>query len=227
MYNVTKSDVLKAVAEWKDRVHIKVVPITEECVEDGITEDSITEVREDLGVKVIYQLIMKDTDDACLYASMNSFLLGFIGLDVDEFKESAYKYNKENSSYSFYNLATILSDIPGDVLEEAEIEQVDSTCMFTILSNKSKNCGASAILYPELFEEYPGDTENGIIILPSSIHECICYTVPFGADMKKVYENFKEMVMSVNAEKVSAEEYLSDEPLLYREGVIKLMKDYL
>ena len=80
-----------------------------------------------------------------------------------------------------------------------------------VISTKNKLYGASALLYPELFEKY----ENARII-PSSIHELIVVTESGTTDAALV-----DMITEVNQSQVSPKERLSNHPYVFENGVIK------
>ena len=82
-----------------------------------------------------------------------------------------------------------------------------------VISNTSKTYGASALLFPEVFEKYG----NNARILPSSIHEVI---VVSNATDKMDDDGLADMIISVNENELKPEEILSNHPYKYEDGLI-------
>lgn len=80
-----------------------------------------------------------------------------------------------------------------------------------ILTNEKKLYGASCILKKEPIEALAEKWEKDVIILPSSIHECIL--VPLSEEMDLI--KAAEMVCEVNHEKLDREERLSNSVYYY------------
>ena len=80
-----------------------------------------------------------------------------------------------------------------------------------ILTNCRKHYGAAEILDKNTLKEISDKIRNDYILLPSSVHEVIVLS----AGQNMGYGELAEMVRQVNAEEVSAEEYLSDHVYVY------------
>lgn len=81
-----------------------------------------------------------------------------------------------------------------------------------VLSNQTGLNGAGCILYPDVIKNFADFLDRNLIILPSSIHEVLI--TPDNAEM--TYENFAEMVTSINQNEVPPEDQLSNQVYLYR-----------
>jgi len=117
-------------------------------------------------------------------------------------------------------LMELLDDSYADSDDIFDIMESDSnTCPMYVISNSSKMYGASCILYPELLSQCCEKLRtNSIIILPSSVHECII--LPASDDMDASF--LKEMVHEVNTSSVSETDYLSDNVFIYNHTTTKL-----
>lgn len=84
-----------------------------------------------------------------------------------------------------------------------------------VISTESKRHGASALLFPEIFEKYGSDAR----ILPSSIHEVIVVVADEarGAETQMMVD----MITTVNRTQLDPEDVLSDHPYQYLDGEIK------
>jgi len=81
-----------------------------------------------------------------------------------------------------------------------------------VLSNQVGLNGAGCILYPDALKNFANSLGRDLIILPSSIHEVLI--TPDNAEMS--YENFAEMVTSINQNEVPPEDQLSNQVYLYQ-----------
>ena len=97
-----------------------------------------------------------------------------------------------------------------------EIINNSSPEMMYVITNKSKNHGAMAILDNKFIDECIEKIGNDFYILPSSIHELII--IPNNNEMDA--EILREMVKEVNRTQVSLEDKLSDNVYRYSNGKI-------
>lgn len=81
-----------------------------------------------------------------------------------------------------------------------------------VLSNQTGIYGAACLLYPDVIKNFADFLDRDLIILPSSIHEVLI--TPDNAEM--TYEDFAEMVTSINQNEVPPEDQLSNQVYLYR-----------
>lgn len=96
--------------------------------------------------------------------------------------------------------------------EEEEIPtQLELSHSMYILSNSNGINGASALLYPDVIENFSNKVKSNVYILPSSIHEVIL--VPFQEDIDK--SQLIQMVNEVNETQVAKEEVLSSSVYYY------------
>ena len=85
----------------------------------------------------------------------------------------------------------------------------------TIITNEKMYRGASAILDRETLKKYAKDNNTKkIVILPSSIHECILTPYTNESDMNR----YSEIVKEINGTEVPPEEQLSDEAYVIEVG---------
>ncbi|WP_310604598.1 DUF5688 family protein [Anaerosporobacter sp.] len=106
------------------------------------------------------------------------------------------------------------SIITEEVIEDVKQEiaaQAEFVHSMYILSNLNNINGASALLYPNVIENFSNQIQSNIYILPSSIHEVIL--VPFQEEIDK--SQLIQMVSEVNETQVAAEEVLSSNIYYY------------
>ena len=95
------------------------------------------------------------------------------------------------------------------VLLPADIEQL--TEYMYVMTNKTRNLGAAAILYPDALKKAARMIGGNFYILPSSIHEVILIPESYGASRMQL----EIMVEEINENEVAAEEVLSDTVYYY------------
>lgn len=123
--------------------------------------------------------------------------------EVETLWETAYKNTYEDSI--IYNPASILGLLSNGL------------DVMWVVTTKSNHLGAGAILNRSMLETFA--SEHGmkkIVIIPSSIHECII--LPF--EDRQNLDDISAMVKNVNATEVEAEEQLADEAFVidFRKG---------
>lgn len=129
-------------------------------------------------------------------------------LDVDELWKAAEQNTFADSTIT--SMAEILIEM-GMLDADASAELPDDSFMY-VITNRSRQRGASAILNKELLRQFACEHHcQKIVILPSSIHECIL--VPCNDDEVSI-DDFDNMVQEVNATQVSPEEVLLDRALI-------------
>lgn len=130
------------------------------------------------------------------------------GVDVDELWKAAEQNTFAESTIT--SMAQILIEM-GMLDDDASAELPDDSFMY-VITNRSRQRGASAILNKELLRQFACEHHcQKIVILPSSIHECIL--VPCNDDEVSI-DDFDNMVQEVNATQVSPEEVLFDRALI-------------
>lgn len=137
------------------------------------------------------------------------------GVSVDEIYEHALKNTPIRMPYRFRNIE--------EVLEQLMREDSFSQCMnppefgkenfsLWVLGNEKQMFGAGAILYDGLMREISERMgADEIVILPSSVHECLL--LPMTEEVEVSY--LRNMVHEVNATKLAPEERLSENVYLY------------
>lgn len=151
-------------------------------------------------------------EDKCNHDSVSSYVVkpGFFP-DVEE---------EEIFNRAFQNLKkeAMVNDMVKTMMEIGlSMEQIQSMGLMPaipmiVIRNKTKYYGASAICDMEILGGLASDYESNLLIIPSSIHECI--VIPINQlDME--VEQVTEMVKAANATKIPEEEILSDHVYIF------------
>lgn len=140
---------------------------------------------------------------------------------LEEIYNIAMKNTPNLLQYEVKNLKNLICDMlyTGDSVDEINIQDnVDDIIPMYVLSNKNKIHGASAILYPNLLADFAKAVNNNLIIIPSSIHECILLPVNNTDEI----EHIRMMIKEVNNTQLNAEELLSYNPYYFDKETGKL-----
>lgn len=136
----------------------------------------------------------------------------FKEVSEDEIFARALLNAKENILIE--DMAKMLANMIG--CDISELPDMGETKMI-VVTNKEKVNGAVAICDKELLSNIAREYNSNLVILPSSIHECIIH-IDNEPDMK-MYSN---MVREVNATQVSPEEVLSDHAYFFNKETCEI-----
>lgn len=174
---------------------------------------------------------VKDNLQLCLQAKSKENILKHSFLDMEAYirvnvsKEASYKIQKNCypvSTDELFRMAFEQSKANSkiqsmsDVMSEFGISTSDEDNML-VLTNKEKIYGASTICDIELLKELSKRRNSNLVVLPSSIHECL---VVF--DDNPYMDMYNDMVASVNETEVSPEERLSNHAYFFDKETGKL-----
>lgn len=133
------------------------------------------------------------------------------GQNEEVLYETALANMRSDGNPLFGNMQNILRSFVPEVFDIWEKDGLSLNIEAYILTNCRKHYGAAEILDKNTLKDISDKIKNDYILLPSSVHEVIV----LAADHNMGYGELAEMVKEVNAEEVSAEEYLSDHVYVY------------
>ena len=138
---------------------------------------------------------------------INDGLMRSYGIDQDTLREQAWNNTREQHPYSFLPMIEALKKMLPGVEEDFPVDlcpELDGRMY--LLTNSGKDGGASYLCDKQTLAEVAKELDDNLIILPSSIHECIVLPESKGGELAM----FKAMVEEVNATQVTPEEFLSN-----------------
>lgn len=168
---------------------------------------------------ITFHCLVRNNDDGIGSFIITRELMESWNLTVREL----YQLAGVNTPRLFPSSIKTMEDVLQDMLEPMKEEIVDedheqeipfqfeSPHSMYILSNSNGINGASALLYPEVIENFSNTIKSNVYILPSSIHEVIL--VPFQEEIDKF--QLIQMVNEVNETQVAKEEVLSTSVYYY------------
>lgn len=141
--------------------------------------------------------------------TIDNSLLGAWEISKEELWENVVESAPQVAPPKIKGLSDFLTSITG---MESGCELDGALCGIYVLTNTSGNLGAGTIFYPGVLRGIAEDHECDLLIIPSSIHECI--VIPdSGLCTDTAY--LKEIIMEVNRTTVADEEILSDNLYMY------------
>lgn len=146
------------------------------------------------------------------------------GINEDTLFHAAWDCTKPTLTSS--DMIEVMAEMMGVTIEEmkAEMEGIPTQI---VISNQSKTHGAIAICDTEMLSQIANKYNADLIILPSSIHECIVMPQT-KEDMR--FDEFDNMVREVNETEVEPAEQLSDHAYVYSKSEKKVfakLTDYV
>lgn len=161
-----------------------------------------------LDMAVIYCILCNEEEEEISSITLSNKILEHWNCTLDELYDVAIRNTEELFPVQIRSMNDIMFEMTGGNLASS-IEEDTSPIMYVISNLKQIN-GASSILYPSVKDKIVdciGVSIERIIILPSSIHECILIPVVAEYDCRQL----KNMVREVNRTQVMKHEVLSDE----------------
>lgn len=98
------------------------------------------------------------------------------------------------------------------------VSELDTVPNMIIVTNKEKINGASAICDTELLSRIANTYKSDLVIIPSSIHECILYP-----DNKPDMKGYNDMIVAVNETSVAPEERLSNHAYIFKRETCEIV----
>lgn len=160
---------------------------------------------------VTYAVIVGDIDGSEGSVAVSNELFKMWGISLEELHSLALNNLKNNDPAKLVGMSQMLIEMMGDRDEANElIDLMPDEEMMWVLTTRSKNCGAAAILDEEMMDCI-SDKLGAFFIIPSSIHELIIVR-DNGTSSE---ESLTEMIQTVNETEVSSTDILSDHPYRY------------
>lgn len=130
-------------------------------------------------------------------------------IDREELIDIAYD-NTKRVGCQLRDIVEIAGEIKGDEAIEAVARDVAGR-MF-VMNNTRPFFGAICMTYDDMLDEFLECSDNGVYIIPSSIHEVILVSEEF---IGKEPQQINQIIEYVNSDSLSAEEVLSEHAYYY------------
>lgn len=170
---------------------------------------------------VIFKHYFGRSSDGSTIASITitDYIAERLGYDTSKLMQLALKNTPRLMPLSIQKMSDVLSMLNWN---DDELSKHKDIPMYVISNTLSIN-GAFALFYPEtlrmLFEKLGCD----MVLIPSSVHECII--VPYDSSIS--FEKVNETIMFINQTQLTEKEVLADRAYLLKKGTTDIFKQFI
>ena len=172
--------------------------------------------REFLDMVIIYRRLISFDECGVMSFVIDNDLADYAKITEEQLYKKAYKNTDKILKPICRDMRTLLKDMSGGV-DIPESEDPSEPKIF-VITNEHKYLAATALLYPQVFEDITRDLGSDLVILPSSVHDLI--VMP--DDVHFEGSGLKEIVEDVNSNHMSKAEVLSSNVYRYKKGDLKV-----
>ena len=168
--------------------------------------------KEFLDMCVLFYIPLEQTDHYTTSINITSSHLNRIGVSLDEAYERAVENLSRNAEIS--SIGSVLASLGFKTAAEEDC----NVPPMLVCTNTNKSFGAAVMLCPSVIQEIQRRYKEDVVILPSSVHECMA--VPYRSEQD--IPMFLDMVREINASMVEPEELLTDSVYIIRDNKLVL-----
>lgn len=171
---------------------------------EGLLDECPHRLIEDMAIvyRIMTESVLPNSSVLIRYSLMEKW-----GISEEQLYEDAMQNSVENFPAKSKGLLETLREFALNNFSDIKENEA-------YVVSSSKCFGASAILYPGFLESVADKLHADLVILPSSIHECLI--LPYDeTKMSDGAQPFLDMVKQINAEVVAPEERLTDNVYFY------------
>ena len=171
--------------------------------------------KELMDLSLIYKVVLDNQPGGLATIRVENSHLRQWGVTIDELNEIAIKNTYRLLPPKVQPMNEILKEMMAkDGMSEEMIylmfQDVPEDQLMWVISNESNMSGAYYMTDNKIMDELAEKFHSDVVVLPSSIHECIAISAGMGP-----IEDLKAMVKEVNSTQVAREEQLSDNVYIY------------
>lgn len=169
---------------------------------------------------VIYRMEISRNSETVQTVTVTNSFMTLKGLTEEELFELAYKNTRAKYGVVVKDMMMLLMEkmngAPSvEYTEDVNIDinkaQFNANSML-VCTNTIASKGSAVILYTDILDEICEMYGSDLLILPSSVHECILLS----AKSFNNYEDLLQMVREVNSQEVGPEDFLADNVYYYK-----------
>jgi len=157
--------------------------------------------------------------DSIATITITDYLAENFGYDTSRLMQLALENTPRLLPLLAEKISQVLKNLNWD---DAELAKHKDVPMY-VISNEIGKFGAFSLFYPEtlkkLFEQFDCD----MILIPSSIHECIL--IPYEESIS--FEKLNEIICTINQTQVAEDEILADRAYLLKKGTTDIFKQFI
>lgn len=171
-----------------------------------------------LDLAIVFYVVINSTKEGMITMAVQSEHLDGWGVTLDELKTVAFAACQRELPAVIKTMDDVMRELAkanlgkeySDELMDVLLQKRDDQKDLYVLSNEVGLNGSACMLYKNVLKEFADKVEADLVILPSSVHECLLL-----ADGDWVeYDLLREMVLTINETEVPDDAYLSDQ--IYR-----------
>ncbi len=171
-----------------------------------------------LDLAIVFYILLESTSYRTITAQIHYEHLAYWGVSLEELLLCAKINTVKLLPARFENMESVIRELKKNNIPNCGKVDPEAPEMY-VLTNVSKNHGATSILYNGLLKEIGDKLQRNYYILPSSTHEVII--LPESPDMSTKY--MQETIQEINAALVAPYDVLSDHPYYYNRQAEQLM----
>ena len=172
--------------------------------------------RDFLDMVIIYRRIVSFDEHGVMSFIIDNYIADHANITEEQLFKKAYANTKSLLTPICRDMRSVLNDLSDNV--HVPQKRLKDEPEIMVLTNDHRYLGATALLYPEVFEEIAEDTDSDLVILPSSVHDLIVLTDAEALDR----ESLCAMVDDVNRNHMSQSQILSYNVYGYKKGDMKI-----
>lgn len=170
---------------------------------------------------VVYRVELSSNSESARTMLVSNSLMTLKGLTEEELFELAYKNTRAKYGIVVKDMMMLLMEkmngapsieYTEDVNFDINEAQFNADSML-VCTNTIATKGSAVILYTDVLDEICEKYDSDLLILPSSVHECILLSAK---SLNNNYEDLLQMVREVNSQEVAPEDFLADNVYYYK-----------
>lgn len=171
--------------------------------------------REIMDLSLIYTIVLSfDRLGGMQSVRIDNRHIAYWGVSEEDLYQQLMENMRTSNEGVINSLSYVIQQMIGDMVNAVFPEgDINEECLMYVLSNKYRINGAMEMLNPVILKDFSEQMQKDLIILPSSIHECILMPV---CEATEDIQRLQSMVKEVNDTQVPEEDILSYNVYLYK-----------
>lgn len=154
-------------------------------------------------MSMVYRLQLDSNAQGTSTILITNAMMEQYGITKDQLHADAMENAPEIRPASFKTMAEIMAEMMG---MPVEMMPQDMAPPMYVATNEDKVQGAAVMFYPDFMDQAAKELGGDVFVLPSSVHEVLI--LPDDGNMS--VEELRDMVTTINATEVSAQDRLTD-----------------
>ena len=162
-------------------------------------------------MSMVYRLQLDSNAQGTSTILITNAMMEQYGITKDQLHADAMENAPEIRPASFKTMAEVMAEMMGMPIE---MMPPDMAPPMYVATNEDKVQGAAVMFYPDFMDQAAKELGGDVFVLPSSVHEVLI--LPDDGNMS--VEELRDMVTTINATEVSAQDRLTDGVYHYDAG---------